>query len=53
MAAETTKKSLGKYWLYFFISLIACIALLVFLPEWSWLAFPFVLTFLVMAFDAM
>lgn len=43
--------STGKYWLYFIISLIAMIALLIFRPEWFWVALPFVLTYLVYAMD--
>ncbi len=50
---SSTRKNTGRYWMYFLISTIACVALLLFKPEWFWVALPFVLTSLVMAFDAM
>jgi len=49
MADQT--KSLGKYWVIFFISLIACIAFLIFLPEWFWVTLPFVFTYFVLSMD--
>ena len=48
---ETASKS--KYWLYFIISTVAMIALLIFIPEWFWLALPFSLTYLAAAMDVM
>lgn len=50
---ESTKKSTGKYAVLFFISLAACIAFLIFLPEWFWVTLPFVFTYLTQAFDAL
>lgn len=50
---NTTKKSTGKYAALFFISLLACIAFLIFLPEWFWVTLPFVFTYLTQAFDAL
>jgi len=46
-------KSLGKYWIIFFISLIAMIAFLIILPEWFWVTLPFVFTYFVLAMDWM
>ncbi len=43
--------SKGKYWTLFLISLVVMIALLIFIPEWFWVALPFVLTYLVYAMD--
>ncbi|MGK0364286.1 MAG: hypothetical protein ACI85O_001343 [Saprospiraceae bacterium] len=48
---ETASKA--KYWLYFLISTAAMIALLIFIPEWFWLALPFSLTYLAAAMDVM
>ena len=48
---ETASKS--KYWLYFIISTAVMIALLIFIPEWFWLALPFSLTYLAAAMDVM
>lgn len=48
---ETSSKA--KYWLYFLISTVAMIALLIFIPEWFWLALPFSLTYLAAAMDVM
>ena len=38
-----------KYWLYFFGSLLATIAFLIFKPEWFWVMLPFVGTSFVLA----
>ncbi len=43
----------GKYWLYFLISTVILIAMLIFMNEWFWLALPFSLTYLVKALDVM
>ena len=51
--SDTSSKSLGLYWLLFLVSLVVQIAMLIFMPEWSWLALPFVLTFFVQALDWM
>ncbi len=34
----------GRDWLFFIVSLVGMIALLIFLPEWIWVSFPFVFT---------
>lgn len=49
----STKESSKKYWLYTLISLVAIILLLAVLPEFFWVALPFLLTFGVKAYGAM
>lgn len=34
----------SRDWMMFAISLVGTVALLIFLPEWIWVAFPFVFT---------
>ena len=51
--SSRSKETLRKYWIYFAISTAIMIALLVVLPQWFWVALPFSLTYLVLAFDAM
>ena len=51
--SDTTTNNTKMAWLVFFISTLACIAFLMFLPEWFWVTLPFVLTSLVKAMDAM
>ena len=46
-----TATSTGKYWIYFLISLVVTIGFLIILPEWFWVALPFLFTALVKAFD--
>ena len=53
MATSQANSSTGKYWLFFAISMAACVAFLIFKPEWCWVTFPFVGTYLVKAFDMM
>lgn len=36
----------GRDWIFFLISLVGTLAILFFLPEWVWVGFPFVFTFL-------
>jgi hypothetical protein len=43
---ETQKSSRVLDFILFAISLVAMIALLMFSPQWFWVALPFVLTFL-------
>lgn len=50
---EQTQNNTRTYWMYTFISLAVMIGFLILKPEWFWLALPFFLTYLVMAFDAM
>jgi len=49
----TENKSHASDWMIFAVSLVVMIALLIFIPEWFWLALPFVLTYLVKALDLM
>lgn len=49
---EQTKNKTSTYWLYTIISFVAMVGLLILLPEWFWLALPFLLTYLVLALDA-
>lgn len=46
---ETTNNNTRTYWLLFFVSTVAMIAMLIFLDEWFWVAMPFSFTYLVMA----
>jgi hypothetical protein len=41
------------YWLITFVSLIACVALLLLAPEWFWLTLPFLFTYFVKAIGMM
>ena len=50
---DTNTKSTGKYWIYFLISTVAMIALMVIIPEWFWVLLPMVCTYFVMAMDWM
>ncbi|MBP7821459.1 MAG: hypothetical protein KA010_00955 [Saprospiraceae bacterium] len=49
MSTNDQTANKGKYWAIFFISTIVMIALLIFLPEWFWVALPFVCTYLALA----
>lgn len=49
---EQTRNDTRKYWIYTLISFIVMVALLVVIPAWFWLALPFFLTYLVMAFNS-
>ena len=51
MNAERSSSSLN--WLLFLISTVVMIAMLIWLPQWFWLALPFSLTYLVRAMDLM
>ncbi|MFT5998356.1 MAG: hypothetical protein ACI81P_000809 [Neolewinella sp.] len=53
MATTTTTNATGKYWLYFLISFVIFMLMLIFLNQWFWVSMPFMLTFLVMALDFM
>ena len=50
---DTNTKSTGKYWVYFLISLVAMVALMIIIPEWFWVLLPMVCTYFVMAMDWM
>ncbi|MEN0003435.1 MAG: hypothetical protein AAF798_04805 [Bacteroidota bacterium] len=39
-------------WIFFLVSLVITIALLIFLPAWFWVTLPFVLTYLAKALNA-
>ncbi len=39
----------AKYWIYFLIALVVQVASFIFYPEWSWVFYPFTLTYLVLA----
>ncbi|MGA0256640.1 MAG: hypothetical protein ACO3MG_02265 [Saprospiraceae bacterium] len=47
MRADTNSTS--KYWIGFFISLLALVAFLIILPEWFWVTLPFLFTSFVYA----
>lgn len=54
MVSETnSNNNTRRYWLFFLVSLVVMIALLIFANEWFWVALPFVLTYLVLALDKM
>lgn len=41
---EEYAENRGRDWIMFIISLIGTLALLFFIPEWVWVAFPFLFT---------
>ena len=41
---ETTRPAVGKYWVFFFISLAAFVLFLMFLTPFFWVTLPFLLT---------
>ena len=52
MMAETVKNT-KIYWIYFLISLVAMVFLLMFMSGWFWVTLPFLFTNLVLALDVM
>jgi len=46
-----SKNATGMYWIYFLVSTVVLIAMLIWVNEWFWLALPFSLTYLVKALD--
>lgn len=50
---QTSNGKRRLYGVYTLVSLVALIAFLMFAPQWCWLTFPFLLTYLVLALDAM
>jgi len=46
------KKSFAFDWMMTLISLVAVILMLIFIPAWFWVGLPFLLTYLVKAFDS-
>ncbi|MCK9481992.1 MAG: hypothetical protein M0R38_09570 [Bacteroidia bacterium] len=51
MAAENTAKSRGKYWLFFLLSVIGLVLLLMYSPAIFWFALPPGVTSLALAMD--
>jgi hypothetical protein len=39
-------------WIYFLVSLVITIAMLIWVPAWFWVPLPFTLTYLAKAFNA-
>lgn len=50
---EETNDNPMLYWGITLVSLVACIFLLIFSPEWFWLTLPFLLTYFVKAINMM
>lgn len=50
---EQPKENKALYWLITLVSLVACIALIAFAPEWFWLTLPFLFTYFVKALGMM
>ena len=50
---ESANDSTKTYWIITLISLVACILLLAFLPQFFWISLPFLFTYGVKAFGAM
>lgn len=48
---STTSKSTGKYWVYFLVSLVIMLAMMIWVNSWFWVALPFVMTYFVQALD--
>ena len=44
MKNEEYAENRGRDWIVFIASLVGCIALLIWTPEWVWVSFPFVFT---------
>lgn len=50
---ETPKKSRTLWYFLAFVSIAAMIAMFQFVPEWSWVTFPFVGTFVAGSMDVL
>lgn len=50
---EQAQRSTLMDWVFFLVSTVVTVALLVTAPEWFWVPLPFVLTYLVRAMRAM
>lgn len=48
---EEKNESLGKYWLFFLVSVVFQVLLIMFLPSWAWVGLPFWMTFFVKAIN--
>ena len=53
MATTTDNTSRSKYWLFFLISFVVFMLMLIFMNQWFWVAMPFMLTYLVLALGYM
>jgi 4-hydroxybenzoate polyprenyltransferase len=51
--ANSSAADRRKYWMYFLVSLVIFLLMLIFMNQWFWVAMPFMLTFLVMALGYM
>ncbi len=49
----SNEKNLGKYWIYFTISVLLTVGFLLVKPEWFWVMLPFVCTYFIQALDWM
>ncbi len=47
MEKSNRTKGTAMDWSLFFVSLVVTIALMILLPEWFWVALPFLFTYLV------
>lgn len=43
----------GLYWVITLVSLVACVLLIMFKPEWFWVTLPFLFTYFVKAVGMM
>ena len=50
---EASNSSTGKYWVFFIISAAVMALMTLYVPEWSWLSYPFVGTSLALALDVL
>jgi hypothetical protein len=53
MATTTETTAKGKYWVFFLISLVIFLFMLIFMNQWFWVSMPFMLTYLVLALGYM
>lgn len=49
MATQTVDTK--KYWLFFLVSFVIFVLMLMFMNQWFWASMPFMLTYLVLAMD--
>ncbi len=47
------RENKGMYWLITLVSLVACVLLLLYKPEWFWVTLPFLTTYFVKAVGMM
>jgi hypothetical protein len=53
MSTTTEQESTAMDWIFFLVSTVIMIAMLIWANEWFWLALPFSLTYLVKALRSM